>query len=71
MKQILFALLTLSCSLSYAQGDGALPFRNTLKVELADTPEEIIAKAAHVVPTPRQWAAQEREFIAFVHFGLI
>ena len=69
MKKILFVLLALSCSLSYAQGDGTLPFRNTLKVGPADTPEEIIAKAAHVVPTPRQWAAQEREFIAFVHFG--
>ena len=69
MKKILFTLLTLSCSLSYAQGDGTLPFCNTLKVGPADTSEEVIAKVAHVVPTPRQWAAQEREFIAFVHFG--
>ena len=69
MKKILLALLTLSCSLSYAQEAEEIPFRNTLEVEATDTAEEIIAKAAHIVPTSRQWAAQEREFIAFVHFG--
>ena len=31
--------------------------------------EEIIRKAPHVAPSPRQLAWQEREFIAFVHFG--
>jgi alpha-L-fucosidase len=30
---------------------------------------EIIRKAARVVPSPRQLAWQEREFVAFVHFG--
>ena len=35
-----------------------------------DEPAEIIAKAARVVPSARQLAWQQLEFIAFVHFGM-
>ena len=35
-----------------------------------DTPEDIISKAAHIVPSPRQMAWQKDEFIAFIHFNL-
>ncbi len=35
-----------------------------------DTPEQIIKKAAHVVPSPRQLEWQKLEYTAFVHFGL-
>lgn len=69
-KKVVLGLLVLSGSmLLQAQQSDPLPFRNTLKVEVTDTPEDIIVKAAHIIPTPRQWAAQENEFIAFVHFG--
>lgn len=64
MKKFVMALLAWSVSVVYAQQN-----LNTLKVEAADTDESIMWKAAHVVPTARQWAAQENEFIAFVHFG--
>lgn len=43
--------------------------RNTVRIEETDTPDEIIRKAAHVVPTPNQLQALQNEFIAFIHFG--
>ena len=36
----------------------------------ASDQQEIIRKAAQVTPSPRQLAWQQREFIAFVHFGI-
>ena len=69
MKNIMIALLAFSCTPLYAQHSDTLSFCNTLRVEATDTSEEIIVKAAHIVPTPRQWEAQKNEFIAFVHFG--
>lgn len=44
-------------------------FQNTIKIEDHDSPEEIIVKAAHVVPNVNQLAALKNEFIAFIHFG--
>ena len=35
-----------------------------------DAPQEVLRKAAHVVPTPQQLAWQEMEFTAFAHFGV-
>jgi alpha-L-fucosidase len=35
-----------------------------------DSQETIIKKAANVRPAPRQWDWQQREFIAFIHFGM-
>jgi len=32
--------------------------------------DQVVAKAARVVPSPNQLAWQEREFIAFAHFGM-
>ncbi len=40
-----------------------------IRVNPEDTPEQIIEKAAHVVPSPRQLAYHKREFIAFIHWG--
>lgn len=47
----------------------SIEFASTIKVLPDDSPETIIAKAAHVVPTPNQLRAMDNEFIAFVHFG--
>ena len=52
----------------HAQVDN-LKYQSTIKVEASDSKETIIAKAAHVVPTPNQLRALQDEFIAFVHFG--
>ena len=58
---LLFAVLMLAAC-------GA-PTARTLPVEETDTPEEILAKAVRVVPTPQQLHALENGFAAFVHFG--
>lgn len=44
-------------------------FRPTIRVEISDSKETIIDKAAHIVPTSNQLAALQNEFIAFIHFG--
>ncbi len=43
--------------------------RNVVLIGAGDSMEEIIRKAANVTPSARQLAWQERECIAFVHFG--
>ncbi|MCB1133651.1 MAG: alpha-L-fucosidase, partial [Verrucomicrobiae bacterium] len=44
-------------------------FELVKRIEPGDTLDSIVAKAAHVVPTPRQIDYLEQEYIAFVHFG--
>jgi alpha-L-fucosidase len=44
--------------------------RNMAIVHPDESIESIVAKAANVVPSPRQMAWQEREFEAFIHFGV-
>lgn len=69
MKQPLTLLLgALMCTALHAQ-EREMPFLNTVKIEANDSPQIIIEKAAHVVPTDNQLAALEKEFIAFIHFG--
>lgn len=40
-----------------------------IEVTPDDSPEQVIAKAVRVVPTPQQEHALDNAFIAFVHFG--
>lgn len=47
----------------------SISFQSTIPVDKSDTHETIIAKAAHVIPTPNQYNALKNEFIAFIHFG--
>jgi alpha-L-fucosidase len=65
---LLTSLLVIAFGQMQAQED-VISFQNTIKVEVNDTQEQIIAKAAHVVPTQSQLETLQREFIAFVHFG--
>jgi len=46
------------------------PTRNYALVEPGESLEAVVAKAARIAPSPRQWAWQTREFIAFAHFGM-
>ena len=39
-------------------------------IKPTDTPEQIIIKAANIVPTKQQYEWQKLEFIAFAHFGM-
>lgn len=47
----------------------AADFSNLQQILPSDPPEAVIAKAAHVIPTPRQMAYHRHEFIGFIHFG--
>lgn len=46
-----------------------IDFANTIEIDPNDSPEVVAAKAAHVLPTPLQADALDREFIAFIHWG--
>ena len=65
---MLFGLTVLAASCSRPVPEG-LPYVETVRVEADDTPDEIVRKAANLVPSPRQAEALENGFIAFLHFG--
>ncbi len=65
MKVILLASIGVLLGSSLA----GVELSNLHKIEPSDSPETILEKAAHVVPTARQAAYLDREFIGFIHFG--
>jgi alpha-L-fucosidase len=71
---IILALLWLATAVgggASAQGiTGSHSSVNFTIIQPGDSISLIIQKAARVVPSPRQIAWQEREFIAFFHFGV-
>ncbi len=68
MKVLWGCLLCSACTGS-PQPELTMQVQSTIPVDSMDTEAVIIEKAAHVVPTPSQLAAQKDEFIAFIHFG--
>ena len=56
-----------SCSTPVAEK--TMECSNTIKNEETNTPEQIIEKTEHVVPTTNQLNALKNEFIAFIHMG--
>ena len=62
MKTIFTILVVCLPALAQAQ--------NYVPIAATDTKEDIIRKAAHVVPSPRQLRWQELELTAFFHFGI-
>nr|WP_319397700.1 alpha-L-fucosidase [uncultured Carboxylicivirga sp.] len=69
-KLTVFCLLLITLVAGCSQPSGLLmQTANTIPVSETDTPDSIILKAAHVVPTPEQVQALEDEYIAFIHFG--
>lgn len=69
MKHSFIFLLGTLLACSGPVQEKQMPFQNTVKIEPDDSPEVIIEKAAHIVPTTNQLAALQNEFIAFIHFG--
>ncbi|MCG8306808.1 MAG: alpha-L-fucosidase [Cytophagales bacterium] len=67
MKKTLFLIAMVALAIASAGQDHMAP-ASTVKIE-GDTHEEIIRKAAHVVPTENQYAYKKLEFTCFVHFG--
>lgn len=61
---LLCSLVLLLQQLSFAQQT------NYVTISATDTEQDIIRKAANVVPTPRQLRWQELELTAFFHFGV-
>lgn len=70
-KKFSFALTALSFSaIAIGQtGSGSLSLKNTYEILSADSKDDIINKAVHLVPTANQYAALKNEYIAFIHFG--
>ncbi len=64
---VVFFVVLASHTLSYGQSD-VIP-SNTIKIEASDSHEDIIRKAANVIPTPNQYEFKKLEFTCFVHFG--
>ncbi|MCC6287040.1 MAG: alpha-L-fucosidase [Chitinophagaceae bacterium] len=70
MKNVILVLSIFFVLPVFGQMAGnAMAVKNTIAVESSDSKEQIILKAAHVVPTANQYAALRNEFIAFIHFG--
>jgi len=44
--------------------------QNIVIINPTDTPEQIVEKAANVIPSPRQYEWQKSEMTGFVHFGI-
>lgn len=68
----LIALLGIGLPIVHAQNilpGNTLPLKNTYAIEPQDSPEKLLEKAAHVVPTAIQYQALQDEFISFIHFG--
>ena len=49
---------------------GGTVYRNSVEISTEDEPADIIYKAAHVVPSARQYEWQKGKFICFIHFGV-
>jgi alpha-L-fucosidase len=63
---IFVGLIIPSCNFDYRDDS----YSNLLFINPSDTREDILFKAAHVIPTPRQLQWQQKELTAFLHFGM-
>lgn len=61
-----FIFLILLAAVNFGQSIS----RNIVSVNSTDTPQQIIEKAANVIPSPNQYEWQKLELTGFVHFGI-
>lgn len=69
MKHLFFLLVSMSIMGISVFGQNTMFPSHTIKIEEDDSREEIIRKAAHVIPTGNQYDYKKTEFNAFIHFG--
>lgn len=70
MKMRLFYLILLPFLFSCNFDTRNASYANLIFIQSTDTREDILIKAAHVIPTARQLAWQQKELTAFLHFGM-
>ena len=70
MKKHTLLFYIVSATIIYSQHAINYQQKNFSLIDPTDTPEQITAKAANIVPTPQQYEWQKLEFIAFAHFGI-
>jgi len=61
-----FLIIIVSAIVCFGQTNS----QNIVIINPTDTPEQIIEKAANVIPSPRQYEWQKLEMTGFVHFGI-
>lgn len=69
MKKLIIAISLIGL-LTQTQAQTKYVGNNYVAINATDTPEMIIAKAAHVTPSPRQLHWNQLELSAFLHFGI-
>lgn len=69
MKKYFFLFL-IAFSAINSQQESKIQHKDFIVINPTDTHEQIISKAANVVPTLQQYNWQKMEFIAFAHFGI-
>ncbi|MCX6169381.1 MAG: alpha-L-fucosidase [Ignavibacteriales bacterium] len=70
MKKLTIVLVLTCLAIILPQQSGNNKNRNFTFIKSTDSPEQIISKAANVVPTQQQYNWQKMELIAFAHFGM-
>src|SRR3989339_1213080 len=70
MKKFVFVFLLTLVTTIHSQQTTNNRQNNFSFIKPTDTSEQIITKAANVVPTKQQYDWQKLEFIAFAHFGM-
>lgn len=68
-SSIAFSLALTPNTLCAKSETDSISFSNTIRIWKSDSPEVLMQKATHVVPTERQLEALRNEFIAFIHLG--
>lgn len=69
MLKKIVAYSTIITCMAAAYAQGPLTKQSTYKILPGNSKDDLVIKAAHVVPTRNQYRALKSEFITFVHFG--